>query len=47
MSVTSCPEAKIVLLGYSQGAHVIGNTLCGGAFAEQGIDLRIGDKGMR
>ncbi|KKZ62782.1 hypothetical protein EMCG_02893 [[Emmonsia] crescens] len=43
-SVTSCPEAKIVLLGYSQGAHVIGNTLCGGAFAEQGIDLRIGDK---
>ncbi|KAL2385551.1 hypothetical protein RJZ90_001291 [Blastomyces dermatitidis] len=43
-SASSCPETKIVLLGYSQGAHVIGNTLCGGAFAEQGIDQRIADK---
>ncbi|OJD15901.1 hypothetical protein AJ78_03880 [Emergomyces pasteurianus Ep9510] len=43
-SVSSCPETKVVLLGYSQGAHVIGNTLCGGAFAEQGIDQRVGNK---
>ncbi|OAX80315.1 hypothetical protein ACJ72_05355 [Emergomyces africanus] len=43
-SVSSCPTTKVVLLGYSQGAHVIGNTLCGGAFAEQGIDQRIGNK---
>ncbi|KAE8153331.1 acetylxylan esterase precursor [Aspergillus avenaceus] len=24
-----CPDSKIVLLGYSQGAHIIGDTLCG------------------
>lgn len=27
--VDSCPQSKIVLLGYSQGAHVIGDVLCG------------------
>ncbi|OJD21911.1 hypothetical protein ACJ73_06748 [Blastomyces percursus] len=43
-SASSCPETKIVLLGYSQGAHVIGNTLCGGAFAQRGIDQRIAKK---
>ncbi|KLJ13405.1 hypothetical protein EMPG_11657 [Blastomyces silverae] len=42
-SASGCPETKIVLLGYSQGAHVIGNTLCGGAFAA-GIDQRITEK---
>lgn len=26
----ACPCAQIVMLGYSQGAHVIGDTLCGG-----------------
>jgi Cutinase len=26
----SCPDTKIVLLGYSQGGGVIGNVLCGG-----------------
>ncbi|PIG82438.1 hypothetical protein AARAC_004850 [Aspergillus arachidicola] len=24
-----CPDSKIVLLGYSQGAHIIGDILCG------------------
>ncbi|PGH07509.1 hypothetical protein GX51_01810 [Blastomyces parvus] len=43
-SASSCPETKVVLLGYSQGAHVIGNTLCGGAFAEQGIEPSIKEK---
>ncbi|KAI5788291.1 carbohydrate esterase family 5 protein [Geopyxis carbonaria] len=28
--VASCPSTKIVLLGYSQGAHVIGDALGGG-----------------
>ncbi|EEH09423.1 conserved hypothetical protein [Histoplasma capsulatum G186AR] len=43
-SVSSCPQSKIVLLGYSQGAHVIGNVLCGGAFAERAVDRTIADK---
>jgi len=28
-----CPNAKIVLLGYSQGAQVVGDVLCGGGGA--------------
>lgn len=28
--VDACPDAKIVLLGYSQGAHVVGDAICGG-----------------
>ncbi|KAI1909615.1 hypothetical protein LOZ53_006413 [Ophidiomyces ophidiicola] len=28
--VKRCPNSKIVMLGYSQGAHVIGDSLCGG-----------------
>ncbi|KAF4542341.1 Cutinase [Lasiodiplodia theobromae] len=28
--VEACPESRIVLLGYSQGAHVTGDALCGG-----------------
>lgn len=31
--VASCPSSKIVLLGYSQGAHVIGDVLCGNSEA--------------
>ncbi|KAL1306128.1 hypothetical protein AAFC00_004242 [Neodothiora populina] len=27
--VASCPNSKIVLLGYSQGAQVVGDTVCG------------------
>ena len=26
----ACPDAKIVLLGYSQGAHIVLDSLCGG-----------------
>jgi len=28
---TRCPESKIVLLGYSQGAHVVMDAICGGS----------------
>ncbi|EEP75705.1 predicted protein [Uncinocarpus reesii 1704] len=28
--VKKCPDSKIVILGYSQGAHIIGDSLCGG-----------------
>jgi len=27
--VADCPDSKIVLMGYSQGAHVTGDVLCG------------------
>lgn len=46
----ACPCAQIVLMGYSQGAHVVGDTLCGGggvlgnAFTPP-IDKAIGDRG--
>lgn len=30
--VTSCPKAKLVLTGYSQGAQIIGDALGGGSF---------------
>ncbi|KAK2770693.1 hypothetical protein FQN53_005383 [Emmonsiellopsis sp. PD_33] len=29
-TLTTCPDSKFVLMGYSQGAHVIGDVLCGG-----------------
>ncbi|KAF1991070.1 carbohydrate esterase family 5 protein, partial [Aulographum hederae CBS 113979] len=28
--VLQCPQTKIIMMGYSQGAHVIGDSLCGG-----------------
>ncbi|RMJ26234.1 Esterase, partial [Aspergillus sp. HF37] len=28
--VAKCPDSQIVLLGISQGAHIIGDCLCGG-----------------
>jgi acetylxylan esterase len=28
--VGKCSKARIVLLGYSQGAHVVGDVMCGG-----------------
>jgi acetylxylan esterase len=31
--VDRCSKGKIVLLGYSQGAHVIGDVMCGGGEA--------------
>lgn len=47
-----CPDSKVVLLGYSQGAHVIGDVLCGGGGVpgigdeSPPISTDIGDKGM-
>ncbi|KAE8395571.1 acetylxylan esterase precursor [Aspergillus alliaceus] len=44
-----CPDSQIVLLGYSQGAHIIGDVLCG-SVVERGfpailpIDDRLGAK---
>jgi len=35
----ACPNQKIVLMGYSQGAHIIGDTLAGG-----GGGLLLGDR---
>ncbi|OAA66361.1 cutinase [Akanthomyces lecanii RCEF 1005] len=34
--VKSCPDSKIVLLGYSQGAQITGDALCGGDAAGTG-----------
>lgn len=31
-----CPDTKLVLLGYSQGAQVTGDSLCGGNAADAG-----------
>ncbi|CAG8953900.1 hypothetical protein HYFRA_00010861 [Hymenoscyphus fraxineus] len=28
--VDACPTSKVVLMGYSQGAHVVGDVMCGG-----------------
>ncbi|QDS77178.1 hypothetical protein FKW77_001944 [Venturia effusa] len=28
--VDRCPDAKVILMGYSQGAHIIGDVMCGG-----------------
>ncbi|TID19028.1 acetyl xylan esterase II precursor [Venturia nashicola] len=28
--VDRCPSGKVILMGYSQGAHVIGDVMCGG-----------------
>lgn len=50
---SQCPQSKVVLLGYSQGAQVVGDTLCGGGgapglgAATPPIDAAISDKGMQ
>lgn len=51
--VNECPDSQVVLLGYSQGAHIIGDVLCGGGGVpgigdeSPPISTEIGDKGMR
>ena len=48
---SDCPDSKVVLLGYSQGAHIIGDVLCGGGGVpgigdeSPPISTDIGDKG--
>jgi acetylxylan esterase len=32
--VDKCKAARVVLLGYSQGAHVIGDVMCGGGVSQ-------------
>ncbi|KAF3929990.1 Cutinase [Arthrobotrys entomopaga] len=34
-----CPEQKIVLLGYSQGAQVVGDAISGGGYGQMGDEL--------
>ncbi|KAK5120601.1 carbohydrate esterase [Meristemomyces frigidus] len=34
---TTCPSTKLVLVGYSQGAEIFDNALCGGGDPNQGI----------
>ncbi|KAK1983627.1 cutinase [Colletotrichum cereale] len=36
-----CPDSKVALLGFSQGAHVIGDTLCGNTQDDKGDDVDI------
>ena len=44
--VESCPKAKIVLLGYDQGAHVVGDVLGGAgedaSFPIEGVEAKSG-----
>lgn len=49
---TGCPSTQFVLLGYSQGAHVVADTLCGGGEFPGSkytppIDRAIGGRGER
>ncbi|KAK6532534.1 hypothetical protein TWF281_006722 [Arthrobotrys megalospora] len=34
-----CPQQKIVLLGYSQGAQVVGDAISGGGYGQMGAEL--------
>ena len=34
-----CPSTKVVLMGYSQGAHVVGDTMCGGGAIGRAIGV--------
>ena len=49
--VQRCPGSKVVLLGYSQGAQIVGDALCGGNAAGAGpvtppIDKKISSQGI-
>ncbi|OLN88112.1 Acetylxylan esterase 1 [Colletotrichum chlorophyti] len=38
---TRCPSSKVALLGFSQGAHVAGDTLCGSVSEDEGEALNL------
>lgn len=35
--VERCPESQVVVLGFSQGAHITGDALCGGTALDTGV----------
>ncbi|KAG5914520.1 hypothetical protein E4U61_005609 [Claviceps capensis] len=35
--VERCPKSQVVLLGFSQGAHITGDALCGGTALDTGV----------
>ncbi|KAF9533322.1 acetyl xylan esterase II precursor [Crepidotus variabilis] len=35
---TQCPDAKLVLVGYSQGGQIMDNAFCGGGDTNEGLD---------
>jgi acetylxylan esterase len=45
--VKRCPQTKMILMGYSQGADVVGSVLCGGGFqqTQDPIDPEVGKHG--